>query len=141
MSRRPPATGGRGLRLLRAWAPALLWAGGIFWFSSRPTVPLPSVAYSDKLAHFAAYAGFGLVLARGEAALRGRAGALTLALGLLYAASDEYHQSFVPGRSVELADWGADALGVAAGLGAWHLLHRRARRAPPLRSASDSATA
>ena len=34
----------------------------------------------------------------------------------LYAASDEIHQKFVPGRSCELRDWFIDSCGVAVGL-------------------------
>ena len=36
-------------------------------------------------------------------------------IGLAYAASDEIHQYFVPGRSSDAGDWLADALGVGAG--------------------------
>jgi len=37
-------------------------------------------------------------------------------LTMIYAISDEYHQSFVPGRSGNLADLVIDATGAAAGL-------------------------
>jgi VanZ family protein len=37
-------------------------------------------------------------------------------LGVAYGASDELHQHFVPGRSVEFGDWVADSLGVCAGV-------------------------
>ena len=33
--------------------------------------------------------------------------------GMAYGATDEWHQSFVPGRSTELADWIADTAGAA----------------------------
>jgi VanZ family protein len=33
----------------------------------------------------------------------------------LYGASDEWHQSFVPGRMVEVADWLADSIGGVIG--------------------------
>ncbi len=42
---------------------------------------------------------------------------ICLILLLLFAASDEWHQHFVPGREVRLSDWLMDALGVLAGLG------------------------
>ena len=38
-----------------------------------------------------------------------------LAVGSAYAALDEWHQSFVPGRNPDIADWLADAAGVAVG--------------------------
>ena len=38
-----------------------------------------------------------------------------LAVGWAYAVLDEWHQSFVPGRNPDIADWLADAAGVAVG--------------------------
>lgn len=40
-----------------------------------------------------------------------------IAVGLLYALSDEWHQMYVPGRSPDLADWLADAVGLLTGIG------------------------
>ncbi len=37
-------------------------------------------------------------------------------IGMLYAVTDEIHQSFVPFRSCSFGDWLADALGVIAGV-------------------------
>ena len=39
-----------------------------------------------------------------------------LLIAVLYAASDEFHQSFVPGRSCMLGDVGIDSLGALAGI-------------------------
>jgi VanZ family protein len=46
----------------------------------------------------------------------------------LYGASDELHQSFIPGRSPEIGDWVADTLGalIAVLLVAWLVKNRRA---------------
>ena len=74
------------------------------------------------LAHAAAYAVLGAATLRGLAGAR-RAGAtvraavLAAVLGAAYGAADEFHQSFVPGRTAELRDVLADALGAAAGAG------------------------
>lgn len=114
-------------RRLWAWAPALLWAALIFALSSRPSLPLPGSGL-DKLAHFGTYAVLGLFLGRGGAASSVPVVGIVL-LGWLYGASDEVHQHFVPGRSPELLDWVADALGVAAGVASYQLLRRRFRRA------------
>lgn len=101
-------------RRLWAWAPALVWAAVLFSFSSRPTLPADLGGGLDKVAHFGAFAVLGLLLAYGALAWR-----LPIRwpvfLGLAYAASDELHQHFVPGRFPDAADWLADALGVAAG--------------------------
>jgi VanZ family protein len=95
--------------------------GGIFWASHQPTIPMPqSIPHLDKVLHFGAYAGLAglLVLAIGPAALPGRQ-RFWLAWGIacLYGLSDEFHQSFVPGRDVSALDWLADAVGALAG--AW----------------------
>ena len=37
-------------------------------------------------------------------------------LAILYAASDEFHQSFVPGRGPSVIDVGIDAIGAGLGL-------------------------
>jgi VanZ family protein len=117
-------------RAVTAWGPAVLWAAAIFWASSRPSVPLPEVRASDKLAHFGAYAVLGLLAARGATA-HGLAPVVPVVLGVLYGASDELHQHFVPGRSPEIADWVADSLGVLAGVLLFRfVLERRAGRAP-----------
>ncbi len=38
---------------------------------------------------------------------------LAVGVASAFGASDEWHQSFVPGRSAELADWVADTAGAA----------------------------
>lgn len=108
---------------LRGWGPALLCAALIFLASSRPTIPVPLERGTDKLAHFVAYSVFGFALghARFHSGIPFAAAAV---IGALYGLSDELHQSFVPGRSAELGDWVADALGVLAGLFAYHLWRR-----------------
>jgi len=100
--------------------PAALYYGLIFVFSSRRLdldVPLPNF---DKLAHAAAYGLMGFLLAFGffkllHVSLKTKQGGVILTgvgLGIL----DEVHQIFVPGRSPDLLDVAADALGVALGL-------------------------
>ncbi|HEX6040629.1 VanZ family protein [Longimicrobium sp.] len=100
------------MRRLRPWLPALAWAGLIFYLSSRSTLPVePRFPYFDKVAHFSAYAILGALLA--FATDRSRLPmALAVGLGVLYGASDEVHQVFVPGRSPDVLDWAADAAGV-----------------------------
>lgn len=101
------------MRRLLAWLPAVAWAAVIYSLSALPTVPAPEVPYVDKVAHFGAYAVLGGLLA--FAADRSRLPiAVALVLGVLYGASDEIHQMYVPGRSPDVLDWAADAAGVAA---------------------------
>lgn len=98
-------------RRVLPWLPAVAWAATIYWLSSRPTVPAPEIPNVDKLAHFGAYAVLGALLA--FAAFRtGVPVAAAVLIGVLYGASDEIHQMFVPGRSPDVLDWAADAAGV-----------------------------
>jgi len=110
-------------RWLRGWGPALFCAALIFFASSRPTLPVPLEGGTDKLAHFGAYAVLGFALGHARAYFSFPLAVATL-IGGLYALSDEVHQSFVPGRSPDFADWVADALGILAGLFAHHLWRR-----------------
>lgn len=115
------------MRRLLAWLPAVAWAAVIFALSSRPRLLAgPEVPGLDKAAHFGAYAILGWLLARAadRSALPLVVGVL---LGLLYGASDEVHQMYVPGRSPDVLDWFADAAGVAAATFVYTRL--RARRA------------
>ena len=74
----------------------------------------------DKALHAAEYAGFALFVCRalrGEEVRSWRRFAITI-VGL-YAASDEWHQLFVPGRDAAALDWVADAIGCAVGVAAY----------------------
>lgn len=77
-----------------------------------------------KSAHFFAYLVLGLLFARAlrksGVALQ-RAVFMAFALSVLYAASDEFHQLFIPGRSGELRDVLIDSAGAATGLMAYWL--------------------
>lgn len=72
-----------------------------------------------KLAHFSVYFALGLTLSSGmqtfiKLKVLTRA-ALAFLVGVLYAISDEIHQTFVPGRSCELRDVLIDTTGVLLG--------------------------
>lgn len=98
---------------LRAWIPAAVWAGVIFYLSSRPRLPGPELPGIDKAAHFAAYALLAWLLI--FATERSRLPlAVAVVLALVYGVTDEIHQMYVPGRSPDVLDWFADAAGVAA---------------------------
>jgi VanZ family protein len=109
--------------LVRLWLPVVAWAGLIFAFSSVPDLGTGLGGWDlvlRKLAHMAEYAVLGALLARAT----GRAG-LSVALGTLYALSDEAHQAFVPGRVGSPVDVAIDAVGVAFGVVLWHSLRTR----------------
>lgn len=129
----------RWLAWFRSWGPALLWMGGIFVLSAQPTLPGFPNPWKDLLlkkgGHATAYAVLALLYWRAlmlagrsrraaapVAPDRWRRTALWLAWGLalLYAATDEWHQAYVPGRHARVTDWLIDALGAGlALLAAW----------------------
>ncbi len=105
------------LRRAALWGPPILYALVIFYLSSQSN-PLPGLRLHvwDKALHALEYGGFAALLAR---ALRGEgASHMTAMIGALviasaYGASDEWHQSFVPGRDSSIFDWMADTIGGA----------------------------
>ncbi len=116
------------------WVPVLVYMAGIFWLSSmeRPRIPL---AVNDKLAHVAAYALLGALVLRAANGGLGRpasAGAVlfSLLLSAAYGASDEWHQSFVPGRVASAGDVVADALGAFLAIAVLAAWGRRPYNAP-----------
>jgi VanZ family protein len=130
------AGGGTTRRLL--WALAI--AGLIFYASSRSRVAAPGITrIDDKFGHFAVYGLLGTLVCRLGSGWRVAAGALIVVSA--YGASDEWHQSFVAGRSADLQDWIADTLGAAVAIAlyaGWPRYRRwletplwRARAAPP----------
>ena len=48
-------------------------------------------------------------------------------IAVVYSLTDEYHQSFVPGRNASLTDCGIDAIGAALGILAYSVRHIRLR--------------
>ena len=111
-------------RAFTYWLPVLLWAGVIFALSSIPSLGTGLGAWDTILrkgAHLTEYAILALLLVRAL----GRE-APSLALGVLYAASDELHQSFVRGRHASPVDVAIDAVGLGLGLFAWRRVSRRA---------------
>jgi VanZ family protein len=95
----------------------------IYWLSSQERLPAAPRG-SDKAAHFIAYAILTLAWIRAFAGGRLTAAPAELlaafAIAALFGLSDEFHQSFVPGRESSGWDVLADALGAAAAaLGCW----------------------
>jgi VanZ family protein len=104
---------------IRQWLPAVLIMGVIFYFSSIPSQEMPNFGSWDTLVkksgHMLGYALLGLAYLRGINSYRWQTILITLAGVVLYAISDEYHQSFVAGRTSTLVDVGIDTIGAIAG--------------------------
>ena len=106
-----------------SWITVVLWMALIFWLSSIPDLrsgfqPLWDLVLR-KFAHAGEYAVLGWLSYRAFAingVSRNRAVAYAVAIGVLYAASDEYHQTFVPGRNGAFLDASVDAWGALVGV-------------------------
>ena len=110
-------------RFLRYWLPPLLYLALIYLLSDMSRPPLPG-DWDGNLLHYPEYAVLGFLLARafqgerpGGPSLPSLLGAFLLAVVL--GALDEVHQSFVPGRMPDPADWLHDTVGAAFGAAAW----------------------
>jgi VanZ family protein len=104
-------------RNLLLWLPVVGWAAVIFTFSAIPSLGTGLGTWDlilRKLAHTTEYAVLAFLLARAV----GRA-APAFALGVLYAASDEIHQTFVRGRHGSPVDVAIDSVGLLVGALAW----------------------
>jgi len=152
-----------GRQRLWRYGPLILWLAFIFFAStgafagentSRIIRPLllwlfPEISeekialahfLTRKLAHFLEYALLGLLAARAfssssQATLRRHWFLISLLLVILYALSDEYHQSFVQGRGASIYDSLIDMSGGLTALLLYTFWRRRAER----RRGADSA--
>lgn len=86
----------------------------IFIASDQSELAGPSITGIDKVTHFLVYGLLATLVVRlGE----GRRSAwVSLIVVSAYGLFDEWHQSFTPGRFVEVADWIADTLGAAVAI-------------------------
>lgn len=89
----------------------------LFWLSNQHSLPSPALFDNqDKLQHLSAYLGLAILCWRSFRHFIMHPIILAI-VGLtfcsLYGISDEWHQSFVPGREASVADWIADTLGAA----------------------------
>ena len=110
--------------LLRYWLPPVLWMSAIFILSAQPTLPHHPDRLFDtilkKVGHAAEYGILAFLLwralSRGRGTLSRAALVTAFVVSALYAASDEYHQTFVPGRNGNLVDVGIDTVGALVAL-------------------------
>ncbi len=91
----------------------IIYAALIFYLSSQETIPAPQLfANQDKVVHLAEYAPFGWLSLKAFMPATPAGFLASVVFSLAYAASDEVHQSFVPGRDASIMDWLADAVGI-----------------------------
>jgi len=108
------------------WLPVILWSSIIFSFSNRPTI---SASYFDpldfiikKAAHLTEYAIlFSLIFRAFYQSWYPKKGIdywenMALISTLIFAISDEWHQSFITGRTATIRDILIDFIGILIGL-------------------------
>jgi hypothetical protein len=101
----------------RGWLWPLLLATMIIVASGRGELAAPQVAGGDKVTHFLMFGLLATLVVRNG--FTPRHAWIAVLLVSLFGATDEWHQSFTPGRRVELADWVADTLGAAVAVAAY----------------------
>ncbi len=108
-----------------AYAPPVCWAGLIFFLSSQQALPSFQASnyefFFKKMAHVGVYAVLYLLLHRAHRltnpnATTHAAWLIPFLLTMVYAVSDEYHQSLVPGRTATARDICYDTLGASLAL-------------------------
>ena len=109
--------------------------------SGRSQVAGPDIHHIDKVTHFSVYGLLATLVCR----LRpGRVAAWCSVLAVsAFGASDEWHQTFTPGRTIEFGDWVADTAGAAVAVALyvhWHW-YRRSLETPLWRRRAPAATA
>ncbi len=102
------------------FTPAVLYYAFIFYLSSRSYDIKIDILFFDKVIHLVEFALLGLLLSFGyfmsfKSSLMVKS-VLTFCSGILLGSLDEFHQYFIPRRSVEFFDVFADAIGIIIGL-------------------------
>jgi VanZ family protein len=114
------------------WGPALFLMLLIFIASATPGSDIPKFGtfdiFAKKGGHMIGYAllsaAYFHALNNGKKVTKLRF-LVAVFLAILYAATDEFHQLFTPGRGSSIIDIGIDAIGSLIGLGLWCLIRIR----------------
>lgn len=110
----------------RQWWPPALWAAFILLLTSVPGSDLPHLSFLsfhsiDKVVHGTMYGIFAWLATRSLVRAGRPVGQaiLIVVLGIaIFGAVDEWHQQFIPGRSMDMFDWMADVSGAIIGTSA-----------------------
>lgn len=108
-------------RLLANAAPLVAYCALVYSISALSAPPAPEYPFEwgDKISHALAYAVMFMLAVRAARLLGSDRPVVSRLLPaflfcIVYGASDEIHQYFVPGRSCDIFDWIADAVGAAS---------------------------
>lgn len=108
-------------KFIKYWLPVLIWAAVIFFLSAQPDLKSSLPGKYDfilrKLAHISEYAVLFLLVSRaflGHSFSTKKALFLAFLFSVVYAISDEYHQTFIHGRVGAITDVLIDSIGIFA---------------------------
>ena len=111
------------MKLLKYWLPPILWGLIIFSFSSLQVGSSNEIYWKDfvikKTAHVVEYAILAVLLYRamiGSDVEKKKAIIFSILIVSLYGFTDEFHQSFTPGREPRIRDVIIDTIGGALGV-------------------------
>ena len=122
-------------RFLTLWAPVIAYMVVVFWGQTSPNVPEPPGGLTDKHEHFFLYGVLAVLALRALANAEWRRIMPRMVLGAIaissaYGVGLEFYQRTIPGRSFEVLDMIADAIGSALAAGlvwAWSIISRRTK--------------
>lgn len=117
-------------KLFSLWIPPICWSFLIFTLSSRSLPSTSQIFWKDfivkKSAHIIEYTVFSSMLYRAfrnSGVNKRNSGIIAVTLAIIYALSDEFHQSFTPGREPRLRDVIFDTIGASLAIYLiWNLL-------------------
>ena len=123
-------------KIFRFWFPVAIWAAVIFVLSAKPLPTTSEFYWKDfvvkKTAHLIEYAVFGTLVFRAlinSGVSRKKAAIWSILISILYSLSDEFHQSFTPGREPRIRDVIFDTIGAGLAVYAlWKLLAKAPKR-------------
>lgn len=110
-------------KLTKFWLPVILWALIIFFFSNRPSIYTVDFYLGDfllkKSAHIVEYAIFGILVFRAFLSHdidKKKALLISIVIASFYGITDEFHQSFISGRTATIRDTIIDTIGAIIGV-------------------------
>lgn len=122
--------------LIFYWLPVILWAGVIFTFSAFPATRTSEIHWQDfivkKSAHVIVYFILSVFLYRAFVSSgfkKINAGYISILIAMFYGVSDEFHQSFTPGREPHIRDVIFDTIGATLAIYViWKILPRAPKK-------------
>lgn len=108
------------MKVLKFWLPPILWGLVIFSFSSYPVGVATEIYWKDfiikKTAHVIEYGILATLLYRAMVnsdVEKRKAMWISILISFLYGITDEFHQSFTPGREPNTRDVFIDTIGAS----------------------------